>query len=97
MSAIMAGVNAILGVTFDLLLFPFRQLHPMVGLTVVSAIAAVLMLLGYRATSNQPAVEAVKRKIAAGLFEIRLFNARKRRSSDTTSSTCGSTSCPCSG
>lgn len=70
----MATVNSLLGVFFDALLYPFRTLHPMVGLTFVSAIAAVLMLLGYKATSNQPAVEAVKRKIAAGLFEIRLFN-----------------------
>jgi hypothetical protein len=31
-------------------------------------------LLGYRATSNQDGIEKVKRQIAAGLFEIRLFN-----------------------
>ena len=70
----MALLNTVLGTLFDLLLSPFRSFHPMIGLTVVSTIAAVLMLLGYRATSNQPAIEAVKRKIAAGLFEIRLFN-----------------------
>jgi uncharacterized membrane protein (DUF106 family) len=59
---------------FDLVLLPFRGLPPMVGLVVVSAICSVGMLLGYKATSNQDAVEAVKKKIAAGLFEIRLYN-----------------------
>lgn len=70
----MSFVNTVLGVLFNTLLYPFRELHPMVGLTAISGLAAVLMLLGYKATSNQPAVEAVKRKIAANLFEIRLFN-----------------------
>ncbi len=70
----MSLLNNLLGGTFDLLLLPFRSLPPMVGLVVVSALCSVGMLLGYRATSNQPAVEAVKRKIAAGLFEIRLYN-----------------------
>ena len=74
MSTVMSLINGILGPVFDLLLYPFRGMHPLVGLTVVSAIAAVGMLLGYKATSNQPAIERVKRKIAAGLFEIRLFN-----------------------
>ena len=46
----------------------------LVGLLVVSAVCSVGMLLGYRATSNQPAIEAVKSRIAAGLFEIRLYN-----------------------
>jgi len=70
----MSLLNSVLGGVFDILLLPFRSLPPMVGLVVVSAICSVGMLLGYRATSNQPAVEAVKRKIAAGLFEIRLYN-----------------------
>jgi hypothetical protein len=40
----------------------------------VSLVAAVLMLLVFKATSNQPKLEAVKRQIHACLFEIRLFN-----------------------
>ncbi len=74
MNFILGALNGLLRPLFDLMLLPFRQLHPMVGLTVVSLGCAVLMLLGYRATSNQEAIEGVKRKIAAGLFEIRLFN-----------------------
>ncbi len=74
MNAIFGAVNGVLRLLFDVVLRPFQQLHPMIGLTLVSVGCAVLMLLGYRTTSNQPAIEAVKRKIAAGLFEIRLFN-----------------------
>ncbi len=70
----MSLLNSLLRTLFDLLLLPFRGLHPMVGLGVVSVIASIGMLLGYKATSNQDAVTAVKAKIAAGLFEIRLFN-----------------------
>lgn len=74
MGIVMEIVNAPLRVLFDLLLLPFRSFHPLVGLTVISALCAVLMLLGYRATSNQEGIESTKRQIAAGLFEIRLFN-----------------------
>ncbi len=70
----MSILNTALGALFDALLWPFAGVHPMVGLTVVSTACAVLMLVGYRATSDQPAIERVKRQIAAGLFEIRLFN-----------------------
>lgn len=74
MTAAMSLLNGLLSTVFDVLLYPFRSQHPLVGLTVVSAVAAVLMLLAYRATSNQAAIEKVKRQIAAGLFEIRLYN-----------------------
>lgn len=59
---------------FDALLMPFRGLHPLVGLTLVSFLFAVFILLVLKVTSNQEKIEAVKRKIYAGLFEIRLFN-----------------------
>ena len=74
MATLMAIVNAVMRGLFDLLLYPFQTFHPMVGLTLVSAGAAVLMLLGYKATSNQEGIERAKRGITAGLFEIRLFN-----------------------
>jgi len=67
-------VNAILRTIFDLALAPFRSLPPIVGLLVVSLVAAVGMLLVFKATSNQGQLEAVKRRIHACLFEIRLFN-----------------------
>ncbi len=70
----MGVLNALLGGVIDALLIPFRGLPPLVGLTVVSVVAGVAMLLVFKVTSNQKGVTAVKRRIAAGIFEIRLFN-----------------------
>jgi hypothetical protein len=67
-------LNALLASTFDLLLFPFRQLPPIVGLSVVSLLTAAGMLLVFRAKSDQQRIEQVKRAMVAALFEIRLFN-----------------------
>jgi uncharacterized membrane protein (DUF106 family) len=67
-------LNAFLARTFDLLLSPFRQLNPMVGLLVVSLATAIGMLLVFRRTSDQRRLAAVKRQIHAAIFEIRLFN-----------------------
>ncbi len=70
----MALLNAFLAAVFDLLLAPFRQLPPIVGLVVVSLATAIAMLLIFKRTSNQARLAAVKRQIHAALFEIRLFN-----------------------
>lgn len=70
----MQVLNAVMGGLVDALLYPFRGLPPLVGLTVVSVLTSMAMLLVFRATSNQKGIEAVKRRIAAGIFEIRLFN-----------------------
>ena len=70
----MTILNAVLASAFDFLLFPFRQLPPIVGLSVISLLTAVGMLLVFRATSDQRRIEQVKRAMVASLFEIRLFN-----------------------
>lgn len=70
----MSVLNAILRAAVAGLLSPFRDLSPWVGLAVVAILTAVPMLLIFRATSNQTALAAVKKRIHAGLFEIRLFN-----------------------
>ncbi len=70
----MTILNALLAFAFDLLLFPFRQLPPIVGLSVVSLLTAAGMLLVFRAKSDQQRIEQVKRAMVAALFEIRLFN-----------------------
>ena len=70
----MSAVNALLRTVFDVLMSPFRSLPPIVGLLVVSLVAAVGMLLVFKKTSNQTKLEAVKRQIHACLFEIRLYN-----------------------
>ncbi len=70
----MSVLNAILRAAVNGLLSPFRGMSPWVGLAVVAVLTAVPMLLVFRVTSNQEALVAVKKKIHAGLFEIRLFN-----------------------
>lgn len=70
----MEAVNAVLRGLVGGLLYPFRGLHPLVGLTLVSLATGIAMLLVFKATSNQAGIAAVKRKIHACLFEIRLFN-----------------------
>jgi len=67
-------VNALLRSAFDVLLFPFRALPPIVGLLLISLVAAIAMLLVFKKTSNQDRLEAVKRQIHACLFELRLFS-----------------------
>ncbi len=74
----MSILNAFLRRLFDAVLFPFRELHPLVGLAVVSLVFGVAVLLVYKATSNQEKLAAVKRRIHAGIFEIRLFNDNLR-------------------
>ena len=46
----------------------------MVGLILISAVVSVGILLIFKKVSNQDRIDAVKRKIQASLFEIRLFN-----------------------
>ncbi len=70
----MSWLNAPLRGLFDAVLFPFRSLHPWIGLGVLSALVGVAMLLLFKATSDQKRLEATKRQIFAGLFELRLFN-----------------------
>ncbi len=70
----MSILNKLLGAVVEALLYPFRGFPAWVGLAVVSLIAAVGILLIFKRVSNQDALSEVKRKIHAGLFEIRLFN-----------------------
>lgn len=70
----MTWINQALGSLVGAALSPFRSLPPIVGLSVVALVTAIGMLLVYRATSNQQAIADVKRRIHAGIFEIRLFN-----------------------
>jgi uncharacterized membrane protein (DUF106 family) len=70
----MAFLNAVLRPLFDALLYPFRGYSPWLGLSLVSLVVAVLMLVVFKATSDQKALGAVKNQIHACLFEIRLYN-----------------------
>lgn len=70
----MSILNSVLRSAFDRILAPFASLPPIVSLVLVSLVTAVAMLVVFKRTSNQPALESVKRRIHACLFEIRLFN-----------------------
>jgi len=70
----MSLINTPLRALFDALMSPFRDLSPWVTLIPISLVTAVVLLLIFKRTSNQDALIAVKAKITAGLFEIRLFN-----------------------
>jgi len=67
-------LNRIVGRFFDGLLYPLRGLPPLVSLAVVSLLFAVFVLWVFRVTSNQKALATAKRRMQAGLYEIRLFN-----------------------
>ena len=69
----MQTINTILGYLFGAIMFPFRD-WPMVALILISAVVSVGILLIFKKVSNQDRIDAVKRKIQASLFEIRLFN-----------------------
>lgn len=70
----MSLVNSLMRALFDALLSPFREMSPLWGLALVSLVVAIGMLLIFKHTSNQDALDKIKRKIHASLFEIRLFN-----------------------
>jgi len=67
-------INSIAGGIIDAVLFPFRSFSPMVGLAVFSLVSGVAMLYVFKWTSDQKGIDRVKRRIHAGIFEIRLFN-----------------------
>jgi uncharacterized membrane protein (DUF106 family) len=70
----MSVLNSLLRPVFDLLQVPFRGLPPIVGVLVWSVPTAVFALWIFKKFSNQDQIAEVKRRIQAGLFEIRLFN-----------------------
>jgi uncharacterized membrane protein (DUF106 family) len=70
----MTLVNAILGPIIDVLQAPFRGTPPIVGVIVWSIPVSIFALWIFGKTSNQSKITEIKNKIAASLFEIRLFN-----------------------
>ncbi len=70
----MSLLNALLGRLIDLWLTPFRHLPPITGLTVISFMVAIGVLIVFRVTSDQQRMHDVKRQLQAAIFEMRLFN-----------------------
>ena len=70
----MGAVNRALSGLFDLLLSPFEGLSVWASLLPLSVLFTVFALYVFKWTSNQAALDRVKRRIHAGIFEIRLWN-----------------------
>lgn len=69
----MWGVAAVLNKIFGILLWPFRGLHPAVGLIVLSVVTGIVMLVIFGKTSNQTAIHRAKSRLKAHIAEIWLF------------------------
>ena len=63
---------------FDVLLAPFSSLSPLVGLTWISLLTGVGMLMVYRYISNQDRIKETKNRIKAHFLEVRLFKDNMR-------------------
>ena len=70
----MGAVNRAMSGLFDLLLRPFEGMSVWVSLLPLSILFTVFALYVFKWTSNQAALDRVKRRIHAGIFEIRLWN-----------------------
>lgn len=66
----------IFGRIFDVLLFPFKGLHPIVGLIVISVVTGIVMLVVFGRVTNQAALKRVKGLIVASIIEVWLFKDR---------------------
>jgi uncharacterized membrane protein (DUF106 family) len=70
----MSFINSALRPLFDGILFPVRNWSPLLSLAILSLVIGIAMLIVFKHTSNQKGLADIKRRIHAGLFEIRLFN-----------------------
>ncbi len=69
----MQTYNDIASAIFDLLLAPFGHDRPLFDLLLWPVLMGIGALVVYKYTSNQRAIEAVKKQISMHLIEIRLF------------------------
>ena len=91
----MTWINHGLGGLVGAVLSPFRLLPPIVGLSVVSLLAAIGMLLVFRATSNQPAIADVKRRSTQAFSKSGCSTMTSGRCSPRSWTSCGTTSHTC--
>ncbi len=70
----MDSFNHIITSIFDALCAPFASLHPAWGLSALSVLTGVAMLIIFRFTSNQEGIRRIKNRIKAYFLEARLYN-----------------------
>ena len=66
-------IASIVNSVFNIILAPFRSMHPAVGLLVVSIITGIVMVFIFGKTSNQDAIRRIKGRVKAHIAEIWLF------------------------
>jgi hypothetical protein len=69
----MDTVNLALTGLFDVLLYPFRYIHPMWGLAAVSVLTGAVMVWIFGKVSNQRKIRELKTRIKAHLLEMWIF------------------------
>lgn len=69
----MTTLSNSIGYAFDLLMEVLAGLHPIWGITVISALTGVLMLVIYKYTSDQAEIRKVKDRIKAHFLAIMLY------------------------
>ncbi len=69
----MTSVSNIIAFVFDLLVVPFKNVHPMWSMAFISAVTGVLMVVIYKYTSNQAEIRKVKDRIKAHFLAIMLY------------------------
>ncbi len=69
MSFVFSAINAL----FDLFFWPYRSLHPLIGLAALSVVTGVLMLVAFRYTSDQAGIRRAKDRVQAHLLAVQLF------------------------
>jgi hypothetical protein len=69
----MGFINRIGSILVGAILYPFRGLDPLWGLTALSLLTGILFLMIFKWTSNQGAIFEAKQRVKAHLLELRLF------------------------
>lgn len=65
--------NSIINLIFNALFFPFKSIDPVWGMIVISFITGIVMLLIFKATSDQTGIKQAKNKVKAHFLAIRLY------------------------
>jgi hypothetical protein len=66
-------VNGLFNAIFSLLLWPFKNLHPIWGMLVISFVTGIAMLFIFKATSDQSGIKRAKNLVKGHFLAIRLY------------------------
>jgi hypothetical protein len=69
----MATFHVVLAELFAFLLDPFARLRPLLGLTLISALSGVVIVVAFRFTSRPEAIRTARRRVQAHLLAVRLY------------------------